>query len=183
MPRIMAILNSDSAGYQVRMDDNKYAIIPHGAHAPCIGEEFDLDEEGHPVYKPGGLPHLQGAAPAHPPNVPMPVEYGAGGLNLERANSPDQVKANILSEFVSPAENVRRADFKEPPMEWPRTPQHSVDVDNDPAEALPTPMGALTNTEEPRDATDAEIAADEREQERKDQAREDRAEDKAASEA
>jgi hypothetical protein len=83
MPRIIAIIDSDSKGTTCRMDDNSMAVLPHdGACVPCIGELLEL-KGGRYVPVPGGLPHL----------------------TVEIANSREQVVANILSDFVSKKEH------------------------------------------------------------------------------
>ncbi len=86
MPRILQIVDSNSAGFVVRMDDGETIIMRHDpACMPCVGEEIERDEEGRWRSVPGGLPHL----------------------TVERVNSPAQVAANIASGFVAAKENVK----------------------------------------------------------------------------
>lgn len=169
MPKIQAIIDTNSAGLLVRLSDNTMGILPHGGHVPTIGEEYDVDAAGRAIAKAGGMPHLAGRLPANPPNVAMPVEYGAQGL---KSPPLTEVEQNQLP--------------------WPPIPSGFVSSTDSGVESAPkdrgvfmgimTPQGAVIALDEPRDATEAEIRADDRAHDRADQAREHRAEDKAASE-
>ena len=96
MPRIIQIVDNDSFGVKVRMNDGQFLVIPHtDACVPCVGEELHRDADGHLSTVPGGLPHL----------------------TVERANAPEQVVANVLSQAVhdSGANPTERSAQREQP--------------------------------------------------------------------
>lgn len=81
MAKILQILDINSDGHRVRLDDGRVIQIPHG-HGEDISVGADLDAAGGP----GVSRHA---------NSPIPP-------SIEHLNSPAQVEANILSEIVQP---------------------------------------------------------------------------------
>ncbi len=82
MAKILQVLNVDSDGHRVRLDDGRVVDIPHGS-----GDALSVGDELPPWFHP--LRHPETSDPV----TIAPVEF---------LNGPEQVQANILSEIVQP---------------------------------------------------------------------------------
>jgi hypothetical protein len=75
MPKIIQIIDTDSTGHRVRLDDGSIVSLKHSHDVPTVGAELNEDDFLFDHGKP---------------------------MSIEQMNSDAQVAANVLSEIVKP---------------------------------------------------------------------------------
>jgi hypothetical protein len=73
MPKIIQIIDTDSTGHRVRLDDGSIVSLKHSHDVPTVGAELNEDDFLFDHGKP---------------------------MSIEQMNSDAQVAANVLSEIV-----------------------------------------------------------------------------------